>query len=403
MRARHKCAPFRPLAVAVIVALSIGNVLTTSALARAAGGDENLAAGLKKFDDGRRAFDAGQFEDALNDFNASLQLLASPNTRLYVGRCYRALGKVASAYTELKLAAREAQDRLVVSGEKRYAAARDAANDEAAELEAKVPRLAVAVPSDTPTGFVVKVAGKELPPAAWGVASETDPGKVVVEATGPRLVPFAKTVTLAEGAQERVDVPLTRVPTATLAVKLRNLPAGVALALDGQPLSGLGIDVGRELDVGPHVLVASAPGYVPFRWNKVLADKEKTTVEVLLAPEPRARGVSSGTPKWLFFTLAGGAVAALGSATGVALHANAQNSQQLALSPYSRDPDVKSSIQSQATVSNILFVAGGVLGIGATALAFTTHWKPEGAEESSVSVAPWLTPAGGGVGARGSF
>ena len=142
-----------------------------------AAGAEDLAAGLKKFDDGRKAYDGGQFEEALNDFNASLQLLASPNTRLYVGRCYRALGKVASAYTELKLAAREAQDRLAASGEKRYGATRDAANDEAAQLEVKVPRLIVAVPSNPPAGYVVKVNGRELSQAAWG-SSETDPGPI---------------------------------------------------------------------------------------------------------------------------------------------------------------------------------------------------------------------------------
>ena len=64
-----------------------------------------LAAGLKKFDAGRRAFEEGKFEEALIAFQASHELLASPNTRLYMGRCSRALGKVGSAYTALHSAA----------------------------------------------------------------------------------------------------------------------------------------------------------------------------------------------------------------------------------------------------------------------------------------------------------
>jgi len=393
------------LAVSWFVGTSIAIAIASPSAAYAAGSDDALAAGLQKFDDGRKAFEAGQFEQALTSFKSSLQLLPSPNTRLYIGRCYRALGKVASAYTSLKLAAREAQDRQAASGEKRYGATRDTANQEAGDLEAKVPRLVVAVPANPPQGFVVKVDGSELPPGAWGVATETDPGTIDVEATGPRLVPFKKTITLAEGAQQRVDIPMTRVPTATLAVKLKNLPSGLAITLDGQPIEVAGVDAARELDVGDHALVVSAPGYVAFKWTKALADADKEVVEVTLAPDPLARGGgSSGTPKWLFFTAAGVSLAAVGAGTGVGLYATSQQNKQLALNPIDRDPSVKSSIQSQATIADVLFIGGGVVGIGAVVLLFTTQWKSEGApSDAPVSFAPWLAPGAGGVGARGSF
>jgi len=241
---------FRGVACAALVALSAGAFVTTPSPAMAAGREETLAAALQKFDAGRKAFEAGQFEEALTAFQTSLELLPSPNTRLYIGRCYRALGRVASAQTALKMAAREAADRLSASGEKRYGATADTANQEAAELEPKVPRLTVVLPATPPVGTVVKVDGKDLPSAAWSVASETDPGDVVVEVTGPRLVPFKVTVKLAPGAKERVEVPLTRVPTATLAVKLKNLPSGVALALDGHPVDVASVEAPRDLDVG---------------------------------------------------------------------------------------------------------------------------------------------------------
>jgi tetratricopeptide (TPR) repeat protein len=81
--------------------------------------DQNLTIALKKFDAGRKAFEGGAFEEALIAFQESIALSPSPNSRLYIARCYRALGKVASAYTAFHLAAHEAQDRLTATKEKR--------------------------------------------------------------------------------------------------------------------------------------------------------------------------------------------------------------------------------------------------------------------------------------------
>src|SRR6185369_14288178 len=100
---------------------------------------------------------------SLLDFQASLAMLPSPNSRLYIARCLRALGKVGSAFVSYRLAMREATDRLNATGEKRYAATRDAATSEMAEIEAKVPRLTITIPSDVLPEFVVKVDGGTLP------------------------------------------------------------------------------------------------------------------------------------------------------------------------------------------------------------------------------------------------
>jgi len=376
--------------------------LGVAAHAPCAAADESQAAGLQKFDEGRKAFDAGQYDHAIEAFEASYELLASPNTRLYIGRCYRSLGRVASAYTALRLAAREAQDRLTASGEKRYGATRDAATREAAELEPRVPRLTIAVPAGTPDGFVVKRNGEDLPKAAWGVAVETDPGVVVVEASGPRLVTFKTTVTLAEGANSRVDVEAKRVPTATLNVTLGARPAGLAATLDGRPVDVAQLEAPREVDVGEHELVVSAPGYVSFTWTKSVEDGERVVIDAVLTPEVRALS-GHGPPKWIFFALSGGAVATLGVASGLALHAQSEQSRQLALDPYARDASTRDSIRSQGTLANVLYVGGGVLAIGAVVAGFTTHWRSEDAAEPSVAVAPWMTVNGAGVGAHGHF
>jgi hypothetical protein len=386
-------------------ALLLAGCLTVSLAptwAHAAAGDQSMTAAMNKFDAGRKAFEAGQFEEALIAFQESSALSPSPNSKLYIARCYRALGKVASAYTTYRMAARESQDRLTASGEKRYGATRDFASSEAAEIEPKVPRLTIAVPAGVPEGFVVKAGGEVVAKAGWGVAVETDPGDVTVEATGPRVVPFKKTVKLDQGAQVRVDVEAKLLPTATVAVKLLSLPSGLALTLDNQPLDVSGASTAHQVDIGPHTFVATAPGYVPFKWTKDLVDTEAAVVEVTLTPDTTGRG-PSGTPKWLFFTVAGAAVVSLGAGAGIAAHAESQQSQQTSLDPFVRDSSVQSSIKTQGTINDVLFIGGGVLAAGAVALVFTTRWKTTDAPSQGMTVAPWFVGSAGGVGAHGSF
>ena len=355
-RVKGVVSPRRSVRAALVCALAFGAAgggsLCAATRAEAADTGEELAAGLQRFDAGRKAYEAGQFEEALIAFKKSLELLPSPNTRLYIGRCYRALGKTAAAYTALRLAGREAQDRQNLSGEKRYAATHDTANQEAADLEPKVPRLTVAVPVGAPAGLSITVDGRELPRAVWGVARETDPGNVVIEAAGPRLYPFKRTVALHEGGQERVDVSLAKVPTATVSLNLKSLPAGLSISIDGLPVDLIHAQSPREVDVGRHEVLVSAPGYASFKWSEVLSNDQTRVVDVSLAPSAFGGGPSGPvtTPKWLFFATAGAAVVAVGVATGIAISAQEQQNQQLALDPYARDPNVK----------RLRAVAGGV-------------------------------------------
>jgi hypothetical protein len=357
---------------------------------------------MNKFDAGRTAFEAGQFEEALIAFQASNNLNPSPNSKLYIARCYRALRKVASAYTTYRMAAREAQDRLTASGEKRYAATRDSANSEGAELESRVPRLTIAVPAGVPDGFVLKANGEVVTSAGWGVAVETDPGDVTIEASGPRIVPFKTVAKIAEGAQVRIDVLAKRLPTATVAVKLLSLPSGLALTLDDQPIDVSAASVAHPVDIGPHTFVATAPGYFPFKWTKDLVDTEAAIVEVTLKPDTRAMGGPSGTPKWLFFTVATAAVATLGAGAGIGAHAISLQSQQTGMDPYQRDPSVQSNLKTLGAINDGLFIGGGVLAAGAVVLAFTTRWKSVDAAQG-MTLVPWVTGSSGGLGARGSF
>ncbi len=96
-----------------------------------------------------------RYQPALTELNASLDIVASPNTRLYIARTLREMGKSVPAYVELGRAAVEANE--LVRDDARYEQAATAARDERAQLEPKlgVPRghVAHAGPDTNPAGL----------------------------------------------------------------------------------------------------------------------------------------------------------------------------------------------------------------------------------------------------------
>jgi hypothetical protein len=333
----------------------------------------NQAAGLQKFDEGRAALAAGDYASALASFDASNKLLASPNSLLYMARCYKSLGRIASASTTYRLASRQAQDRLVATNDKRYVATRDAAAREAAEIEASVPKLAIRLPSSVPAGLGVRVNGADAASSTWGTAVDTDPGHIVVEASGPRLRPFRAEIDLRPSETERVDVVLERVPTASLRLRFPIRPSGMSVRLGNESLGERESTSVHEVDPGPREVIVSAPGYRDYRWSGELRDGDDVALDVVLARDaPRA---ARGTPAWLLFTTGGAAVASTAVGAYFGLRATAASRDEKAKNQYARDPATKDVISAQSTVANVLFISGAVLGAGAVVLAFTTSWR----------------------------
>lgn len=312
----------RCLASAAIVGLAL--VVT-----RGAGADEgpegSRRAGLQKFEEGLKAIAAGDHAGALAAFDASNTLLPSPNSELYMARCYVALGKIASAHAMFLLAAEHAEERLVGVGERRYVATHDSALREAAAIEGEVPKLAVVVPPDAGS-VVVKKNGAVV--ASSPAPLPTDPGHVVIDVTGPRLVPFHAELDLAKAESRRVDVRIERVPTAFVTLKLPvPRPSGLAARIAGALVDEPGLGAPHPVDPGTCVVDVTAPGYEPFHWAKGCADRESVDVDVRLAASDaaggrdapaRAAATTSGTPRWMSWTAGGASVAMLGAAAVVA-------------------------------------------------------------------------------------
>lgn len=357
---------FRPLAVNSLIVLC---VLLLGGSRAAADSDAASGASMEKFEQGKHAFKAGHFLEALAAFEASMQLEPSPNTRFQIARCYIALGKTASAYSNFKRAAKEAEDRVLATHDKRYAATRDAALAEVRELQGKVPRIDLRVPADAPRGFNMQLDGRDVPGAAWNVPMEIDAGQHELVCTGPRLKRSVISIEIQAQEHTILEVPVVRLPTSTLSVELRSRPAGLSIVLDGQPLVPEQFDKPQSVDVGTHKLVATAPGYFEFGWEGFLQDGEARSIPIAL------RTGGNGPPKVVTYVLAGATLVSLSVAIGFGLKAQSAADAQQELVPLLRDPSVQDSVRTDAILANVFFGVTGLLAINTVILAATTKWR----------------------------
>jgi tetratricopeptide (TPR) repeat protein len=130
-----------------------------------------------RFQEGVKLLAAGNAAEACPKLEESQRLAPSYGALFNLADCEERLGKTASAWA----AFREAAAFAKASGQ----AEREAkAEHRAAELDAKLVRVAVVVPAAVP-GLAVRRNGAVVDVAGWGVAVAVDPGPVTVEASVP--------------------------------------------------------------------------------------------------------------------------------------------------------------------------------------------------------------------------
>jgi len=174
--------------------------------------DPNAAAAQRRFDEGRSRFERQDFAAALPEFRASLALVRSPNTRLYIGLCLMRIGRLGEAYSELVQATQEARE--LASREPRYAATLDLAQRSVTELAPRIARIAVQVAVPI-TGLRVRVGDDPLTPMQYGLELPQTPGEVLVTAEAPGFLRFQQVVRLGARVTSTVAVRLQPDPNAS--------------------------------------------------------------------------------------------------------------------------------------------------------------------------------------------
>jgi len=204
--------PVAPFSRAILLAIMVSTVVAKSGVSIAQVSNEGQA--QTRFQRGRDLFIARDFAGALVEFRAANQLLASPNTRLYVARCLRETGQVAEALVEFRRAAAEASDRA--GSDPRYVSTRDAARTEGGALEPRVGQIHVRV-IRAPAGTTIRIGDRPLADAAWNLPMPHDPGSVEVSASATGHIAFRRTVTIEAGRTTDVQVELPVDPNAPTA------------------------------------------------------------------------------------------------------------------------------------------------------------------------------------------
>ncbi len=325
----------RRLGAAWILAAA-GAVAPRMASADGSSTDPVLAQTL--FDEGRKLMAEGRFAEACPRFAESQRLDPGGGTLLNLAVCHESEGRTATAWAELH----EAQSQAIADRRpERQARARE----HLAAIEVRLSRLTIS--KATGAGAVtVTLDGAPLADAALGVPTPRDPGEHVVAASAPDKKAWTVTVTLGPTADSQSVVIPALEDAAAAAPTPATEPEPVAESAEAPPppVSGQRQRIAGET-VGGAGVVALVVGAV--FGGLTLSEKGASDAHC---------GARIGAPSGLC------------DAQGVADHATAGN---------------------DATVSTVLFIAGGAAAAAGVVLFVTA--PRSGAPASQVGAGPgWL-------------
>jgi len=144
-----------------------------------------------------------EYDKALADFHASLDIVASPNTRLLIARCLRDQGKLVAAYVEFERTLVEAKE--LVGVDPRYGRAIEGAQDDLKAIEPKIGFVTVHVTNAT-DATTVTIAHEEIRRAAWGEPAPVAVGTSEIVVATPGRAPIQTTITVAAAQRKAIDI-----------------------------------------------------------------------------------------------------------------------------------------------------------------------------------------------------
>jgi hypothetical protein len=121
---------------------------------------------------GMAAMEAQKFEEAAKNFQASYDIVASPNSRLMLARALVQLGRLAEAYRELEGVIAEVN--TLAQEEKKYRSTADSAQTELDDLKPKLAFVTVQA------GTKVTIGNQAVSFSDWGKPLPVAPGTVAV-------------------------------------------------------------------------------------------------------------------------------------------------------------------------------------------------------------------------------
>lgn len=189
----------------ILAALGALNLAPQAAFA---GPAETRAAADALFREGRALVKQGNFAEGCAKLEGSNNLDPAPGTLLALADCFEKGGRLASAWATWN-------DAVVLAKQRNDKRRQEAAEKRAKELEPKLPKLQINVPSESIVdGLVVKRNEKVVETSIFGSAIPVDPGSQAIVASAPGREPWSTSVDVkAEPGVTNVSIPvLEKVP-----------------------------------------------------------------------------------------------------------------------------------------------------------------------------------------------
>jgi hypothetical protein len=273
------------------VGLSVAVVMHTVA----AGAQDVTREARGLFEQGVAASDAGRYAEAVQLFERSQQLRASPVVLRNLAVAYRGVGRLIDASRAFEQYFANPGARATAEDLTRLRAERDA-------IVAEIPELRFEV---SPSSATISIDGRAL--GDRGAPLRIDPGIHVIEATAEDFSPQRIELNVQRGERRVVSVSLAqRAADGRVAIET-NVP-NAQLELDGARVGTQTADVAAT--PGSHTLVVSAPGYRPLRRAVTVGRHGTARVSVVLQRTP-------GFPAWATATIVGGSLVAVGVASWI--------------------------------------------------------------------------------------
>lgn len=200
-----------------------------------------------RFTRGRELFGEEEYEEALAEFRESLSRVPSPNSRLYIARCLRELGRVGEATAEFMLTVAEARDRA--STDPRFHRTAEAAQRELDEVREGVAWLNIDI-DDPPESLDISIGERQIPLIALGVPIPVDPGRLIIRAQALEHESVVEELSLRAGQRESLRIELQPLERAESADGERGDVNEVPVERAEEPSGSRGMVIGSGIGFG---------------------------------------------------------------------------------------------------------------------------------------------------------
>ncbi len=156
-----------------------------------------------KFVRGKQLFAEKKYDEALAEFRGSMEIVASPNARLYVARSLREKGDLVAAYVELGRTEIEAKE--LAPQDPRYGKTGEAAAAERKELEPKLGFVTLTI-ENADASTTLQIGGEEVKRAGWSEPAPVMPGTTEIVVQTPGRAPVRRSVTVAAGEKTSLSI-----------------------------------------------------------------------------------------------------------------------------------------------------------------------------------------------------